>query len=741
MLATVKKRISLKITLTLVVCLVVIFGLLSWYLIESRKQVLEQELFAKGRLAALVGAHTFSHFLEELVDDRTLTLDQIFDENYQLITEGALAGSKIPKYHTSYDRFLDQWIQDIEDTFLLDNMVVYAVLIDRNGYLPTHNRRYSKSLSGNPELDRVNNRTKRIFDDPVAIAAARHGADAPDTVFKQVSYRDTGTPIWDISAPVFIKGKHWGAFRIGFSIEEVEASMAQLQRTIILASLGALISLALLTMYLVSKFTRPLKFLTRSAQAIAAGRRKEKIALQSSDEVGVLVEAFNLMSDTLEQTTVSRDFYDKLVQSMYDLLIVADPQGKVVSVNQATCDVLGFNEEHLRKQLVQDLVELRDGRPDWFSGQAAARQNFTADVVLTGYGGAQVPMAMSCSPMDDADSHVSGFILIFQDNRERLKAQQAKEQALEKAFSLNQELEAKNLELAEAYRQLQNSHMQVLQQEKMASIGQLAAGVAHEINNPLGFINSNLGTLGKYFERLKKFLAHQQRLIGEKVNTEDRQEIEAEWKKLKIEYLLADSSDLISESLDGADRVKVIVKNLKSFSRLDQEQEQDADINQCLESTLSIAWNELKYKVTLEKDFGPLPLLHCYPQKLNQVFMNLLLNAVQAIEKLGIIKIRTWQAQNDIFVEISDTGCGIPAENLNRIFEPFFTTKEVGKGTGLGMSISYEIINEHGGEIRVASTVGEGTVFTIRLPLIKRIRLPKKVTDDGKDADQFSATG
>ncbi|NOY12695.1 MAG: peptidylprolyl isomerase, partial [Deltaproteobacteria bacterium] len=338
------------------------------------------------------------------------------------------------------------------------------------------------------------------------------------------------------------------------------------------------------------------------------------------------------------------------------------------------------------------------------------------------------------SPMIGADRELSGFILTFQNNSERIKAEQAKNKAFEQAFRLNEklrkvnlEMEAKNLELAEAYEKLQNSQVQILQQEKMASIGQLAAGVAHEINNPMGFITSNLGTLGKYVERMTLFLEQQQAVICEKVASEEQQGIEVERKKLKIDYLLQDSRDLIGESLDGADRVKAIVQNLKTFSRLDQEQEQDADINQCLENTISIAWNELKYKVTLDKNFGSLPLLHCHPQKLNQVFLNLLVNSAQAIEEKGIIKIRTWHEQDNIFVE--NTGVGIPEENLHRIFEPFYTTKEVGKGTGLGMSISYEIIKEHGGEIGVVSTVGEGTIFTVRLPLNVRDKTLGEETD------------
>ncbi len=720
----IKKRISLKLTLTLVLCLAVIFGALNWYLIESRKQALEHELYARGQMAALVGAEAFAHFLEQTIATGEFTQEDLFDEDYQPITEGPLSGAAIPKYHTRYDSFFDQHVQVIEDAFLADPMVVFAVLVDRNGYLPTHNSIYSKPLTGDPETDRVGNRTKRIFDDQVGIAAARFLGAGQDRVLKQIYPRDTGVLMWDITAPVFVNGKHWGGFRIGFSMGATEASIARLRNTVTFASFAKLVICALVIMVSVSKYTRPLRSLTRSAQAIAGGWRKDKIKLESSDEIGELVAAFNQMSDALEQTTVSRDFYDQLVQSMYDLLIVCDPQGKIISVNKACCETLGCNEVYLLKQQVQDLVVLRESKHDWFNGQVAVRQNFTADVMLIDCDSEQVPMAMSCSPMIDHDKTLSGFILVFQDNRDRIRAEQAKDAAFDQAFKFNDELrqvndamEAKNLELEDAYRQLKSSQLQILQQEKMASIGQLAAGVAHEINNPMGFITSNLNSLGRYQEKLASYQNQLEDWLKQQDNPELLAQMQAERKRLKIDYLLEDIRDLLTESTDGAERVREIVQNLKSFSRVDQAEFCESDINSCLESTLAIAANEIKYKATVEKDFGPLPQVPCYPQQLNQVFLNILVNAAQAIKEKGVIKIRTWQDGGWAKIAISDTGSGIPEAIRHRIFEPFFTTKDVGKGTGLGMSISYEIIKKHGGDIKIESSEGQGTTFFIKLPL------------------------
>ena len=286
-------------------------------------------------------------------------------------------------------------------------------------------------------------------------------------------------------------------------------------------------------------------------------------------------------------------------------------------------------------------------------------------------------------------------------------------------------LESQHKELEKAYAELKAAQSQILQQEKMASIGQLAAGIAHEINNPVGFVMSNLGSLQKYADKLSKFIKAQTEAIGELgVKSSEFGEIQKkvdEFKKsLKIDYIIDDLGNLIRESLDGAERVKKIVQDLKSFSRIDEAEWKMADINAGIESTINMVWNELKYKATVKKEYGDIPLTKCNPGQLNQVFMNILINAAHAIEKQGEITVKTWHGSGFIYISISDTGKGIPSENLNRIFEPFFTTKEVGKGTGLGLSIAYDIVKKHSGDIIVSSEAGKGTTFTIKIPVVER---------------------
>lgn len=268
---------------------------------------------------------------------------------------------------------------------------------------------------------------------------------------------------------------------------------------------------------------------------------------------------------------------------------------------------------------------------------------------------------------------------------------------------------------------------QLLQSEKMASVGQLAAGVAHEINNPTGYISSNLKTLSDYQDDINALMQQYRKLkamfqeIADKSDmppsvADQAKHIADLEKELDIGFVMDDFRDLIKESRDGTERIKKIVLDLKDFAHPGNDKIQEADINAGIESTLNVVWNELKYKATVEKEFGALPLVKCFPQQLNQVFMNLLVNAAQAIEEKGQITVATRAVNGYVEVKIHDTGCGIPKENLSKVFDPFFTTKQVGTGTGLGLNVSYNIVKKHNGTINVESAPGKGTTFTVQIP-------------------------
>jgi len=314
---------------------------------------------------------------------------------------------------------------------------------------------------------------------------------------------------------------------------------------------------------------------------------------------------------------------------------------------------------------------------------------------------------------------VSGHVITITDITMQKKFSEQLEDKNRQIMDNLRDLNDKNTELAEAYAALKTTQAHVLQQEKMASIGQLAAGVAHEINNPIGFITSNLNSLGKYLTRLSDFIHLQKKALASPKDPSLLEEVRQKEKSMKMDFILDDSVKIIEESLDGSERVQKIVQSLKSFSRSDDGKRVPADINECFESAVNIVWNEIKYKAALKREFGILPQTLCYPNQLNQVFMNFLINAVQAIENQGTITVRTWHEDGAIWASVSDDGCGIPPEVVSRVFEPFFTTKEVGKGTGLGLSITYEVIKRHEGDIWVESTPGQGSTFTIRIPVVE----------------------
>ncbi len=280
------------------------------------------------------------------------------------------------------------------------------------------------------------------------------------------------------------------------------------------------------------------------------------------------------------------------------------------------------------------------------------------------------------------------------------------------------ELESKNRTLEKLYRELQETQTQLIQSEKMAGLGQLVAGVAHELNNPISFVYANMKELQEYTSAITELLEALKTGSDEPGFSAQLTKKLAELdRKHDLAFLQKDIDHLIAESLEGSRRVKEVVQNLRNFSRLDEAELKAVDLHEGLDSTLMLLNTELRNRITVHKNYGDLPKVLCNPGQINQVFMNLLVNAVQAIEEKGDIWMTTRAADDHVEIEIRDSGKGIPPEIQNRIFDPFFTTKPVGKGTGLGLSVSYSIIKKHNGEILVESSPDKGTIFTIILPL------------------------
>jgi PAS domain S-box-containing protein len=529
----------------------------------------------------------------------------------------------------------------------------------------------------------------------------------------------------EVSTLIQIGDQSIGKITVGISERRIDAQTFRTVLFILGLSITASLAIGAI-LFAVSRkmILDPIKELAGATAALAKAGLHTQVEIKASGEVKMLVEAFNQMAEDLRKTTFSKEYVDNIIGSMNDTLIVIATDGGITRMNGAASRLLGYEEHELIGQPI-DVI---------FGEQTANKRSILDDLKKTGNlsamekvyvskKGMNVPVFFSASEIRTG-STIQGYVCVAKDITERkqaerklvkAQAEQVKNHEVLKNLYSVRNIQAEELE--KAYSELKMTQAQMIQHEKLASIGQLAAGVAHEINNPVGFINSNLGTLGKYVERILAFMDIQTKAIGSLEDRDLEEELAEQRKKLKLDYILKDIREVVVESQEGVERVRKIVDNLKMFSRKDEEAKKESDINAGLESTINVVWNELKYKATLHKRLGNIPQFKCHPGQLNQVFMNLLVNASHAIDTKGEITVQTSAENGNILVSISDTGCGIPESIIPRIFEPFFTTKEAGKGTGLGLSISYDIVKKHHGEMTVESTVGEGTTFRITLPV------------------------
>jgi two-component system NtrC family sensor kinase len=281
-------------------------------------------------------------------------------------------------------------------------------------------------------------------------------------------------------------------------------------------------------------------------------------------------------------------------------------------------------------------------------------------------------------------------------------------------------LELKLEELRKANSELKQTQATLVQSAKMISLGQIVAGVAHELNNPIAFIYSNMHHLTEYLTKINQMVT-EYRASRESLPEDQKRHLEQFDKDLEIDFILKDMVDLTQSCVEGAERTKEIVLGLRTFSRMDESNFRPNDLHEGLRSTVKLLTAELKGRIEVHEEFGDLPLVEGNLSQLNQVFMNLLSNAAQAIEGKGNIWIRTRVDGSHVVIEVEDTGSGMSPETVDKIFDPFFTTKRVGQGTGLGLSIAYGLIQKHHGTITVTSSAGQGTCFTLRLPITQPV--------------------
>ena len=397
-------------------------------------------------------------------------------------------------------------------------------------------------------------------------------------------------------------------------------------------------------------------------------------------------------------------YNQNIIQNLNSALLVVDLGGRIAFSNPPAEEILGESAEALRGRLIWSWFPDVPREEVHVARTLETGERFKGlESTLTRADGTQVPIGISSAPVTDGAGNKLGAVAVFSDLTE-IKLLQRK----------------------------------VLQTEKMASIGQLAAGVAHEINNPMGFIHANLFQMAEYLADLGRVWdevgALQAAVAGGDLVDIQRSsgDLAAVSKEVNADFVLSDFAKAIRESQEGSERIRHIVNDLRNFSHRDSEHPVLADVNQFLESTLGIVWPMMKHLVVLEKEYGDLPRITCYPMQLQQVFMNLLVNAYQAIEEqigdsgdTGAIWLRTEPRAGGVAIIVRDSGVGIAAENLDRIFDPFFTTKKVGMGTGLGLSTCFNIVERHGGSLAAESKPGVETTFTVWLPGAE----PERYTD------------
>ncbi len=580
------------------------------------------------------------------------------------------------------------------------------------------------------------NQVNQILNEPVDIEASQ----IKDVTIYE--YRRQGQDIMEVSVPIQSEGERLGTLRIGFDlgtsysqIKEVKERLShKLEATWKTAGIitGIFLIMGSIILSLISKrITTPIQKLVHSVHLISGGDLTQKVDIRSRDEIGELAEAFNQMtsrlrqsyeqleeySRTLEQKVAERTreleelyrFNESIIRNAPIGISTVNDQGIVTSQNPAWAEIMGFKgSETAVGMKVVEIPTIRDtGLLHVFKDALEKGVPFKGfNIPYTSYlTGKEVLLNVVLTPILEEDGQVKILLCLIQDNTEKARA----EEELKKAYE----------ELKKAHQDLQNAQLQLVQSEKLASLGQLVAGVAHEINNPVNFISSGLTPLRRNIDDLISLVRKYSKLSSIKPEQlEDFvQEVEAFKKEIEYEDAINGIYNMLESIREGVQRTVRIVRDLRSFSRPDEAELKEVNLHEGLESTLNLLSNPYKNRIEVIREYGDIPPVECYAGQINQVFMNLLVNASQAIKNTGQVRIKTWRVEDKVKISIKDSGSGIPQEILGKIFDPFFTTKQVGEGTGLGLSISYGIIQKHHGKIEVQSEVGVGSEFIITLPI------------------------
>jgi two-component system NtrC family sensor kinase len=519
--------------------------------------------------------------------------------------------------------------------------------------------------------------------------------------------------------PIIYKDEYYGMIYLQTSTQLLDKKIRDYLRYMALLMVGLTIVAVFLAIRLQRIISKPILNLARVAQQIAEEKDYSiRVQKQGSDETGLLYDGFNNMLDQVQHRELERD-------SAYDALREGEEKFRTLTSNIPGAVYRCANNPDWTMDFISDVIEDISGykASDFIQNRI---RSYGSIILLDDGKMVEETVHKAISNREPyiieyriirSDGHIKWVYEkgqgIFSDDGNLLwldgaifditERKLVEEELAKHRNHLEDLVETRTIEITKANQHLRETQAQLVQSAKMASLGNLVAGIAHEINTPIGAVNSMQDTLFRSLEKLKNSI--------EKQYPEEQKKLS----KLKANLKVIDESKKVINS--GTDRVINIVKRLRSFARLDEAELKTVDIHNCLEDTLTLIHHDIKHNIQVKKAFGDFPPVSCYPGKLNQVFLNILVNAKQAIKEKGIIDITTYTKQKHVFIEIKDNGVGIEKEHLKKVFDPGYTTKGVGVGTGLGLSICYQIMQDHLGEILVESEVNKGTTFTVVLPM------------------------
>lgn len=458
-----------------------------------------------------------------------------------------------------------------------------------------------------------------------------------------------------------------------------------------------------------------------------------RVNVRGKEWLQATVRDITKFKQAMESLSKSESKYRTLVENIPQKIYMKDRNSAYVSCNKSFADALRITSTDIVGKTDYDFFPPEVAEKYRADDKRVMESGETESIEETfAHNGEEMIVNTIKTPVKDSQGNITGLLGVFWNITEQKRAEIAAKTVCDQLIRSNTELK--------------EMQCQLVQNEKLASIGQLAAGIAHEMNTPVGFVASNFQTLESYVKKLRNLLTTYDEIIahiGTLENAELRNKVENIHQvrsNQKIDFILEDISGLFDESREGLERVTSIVQNLRDFSRIDHPGSRDEyNINKGIEATLVVTKNEIKYNADVKTELSEVPSIFCHSGQINQVFLNILVNAAQAIksqnrEDRGTITIKTYMSDDKVVCEIVDDGPGIAPENLSKVFDPFFTTKPAGKGTGLGLSISYDIIvNKHRGEFFVESTPGKGAKFTIKLPMGTKENDEKEMISDGKE--------